>query len=91
MTFETTIEREEGEIDIVVEYDAEPACQGSRDSMGVPLEPDTPATVTVNSATRADTGAPIELEDDEIDKIECEISEQHDAMAYADEPDRYED
>lgn len=95
MTFETTIEREElgGEIDIVVDYDAEKACQGSRDSMGVPLEPDTPASVTINFARIADTGAEIELTDSETDRIEDQISEHHADTAYAgdEREDRYED
>ncbi len=41
-TFNTTIE-----VDVVVHYDAIPACKGSRDSYGVPQEPDEPGHIEI--------------------------------------------
>lgn len=42
-TFNTTIE-----VDVIVHYDDVPACKGSRDSYGVPQEPDEPAHIEIN-------------------------------------------
>ena len=36
-------------IEVEVEYDATPPCRGARNEYGVPMEPDTPAEVDINS------------------------------------------
>lgn len=57
MTLETTIERDEEELEIVVEFSVTPACRGRRDSLmgkrnaGPPLEPDSPADLEIESVT----------------------------------------
>ena len=67
--FELHIERECGDEmeELTVEIDAEisPGCRGSRDSLGVPEEPDDPPYCEINSAKN--NGEDFELTDEEVD------------------------
>ncbi len=76
--FKTTIERDDNEVAIEVEYNATPGCRGSRDSLGgvrgagPPLEPDSPPEIEIIKAVSV-AGIEITLTDSEIDKIETEL------------------
>lgn len=44
-----TIDRDEKEIDVTVEFDYQPFCRGSHDEMGVPLEPDDEEEINITN------------------------------------------
>jgi hypothetical protein len=79
MTYETTIERDDKEIKIEVEYSAYKGCRGARDSLGgkagagPQLEPDEPPSIEIESATNIETGEDVELTKSEENKIESEL------------------
>jgi len=49
MQIEHTIERDDEEIDVTIEFDYQPYCRGSRDEMGVPLEPDDEEEINITN------------------------------------------
>lgn len=77
---ETTIER-----DIEVEYNIIPASKGSRDSYGVPMEPDESADIEILQVRDAKTRCTFELTTEQEDKLKEEIAE--DLSAAEDWPD----
>jgi len=68
MKIEYTLDRER-EIDVTVKFDYQPPCKGSRDSMGVPLEPDDEEEVEITSVSD-EHGNDIDLTSDEESDIE---------------------
>jgi hypothetical protein len=75
MTLDTTIERDEIEISITVDYSHSRARRGRRDSLcgvpgaGAPLEPDEPEDIEILSVTGPD-GKEMDLSDAELERIE---------------------
>jgi hypothetical protein len=79
MIYETTIERDDQEIKLEVEYSAYKGCKGARDSLGgkagagPPLEPDEPPSIEIESVINMETGEGVELTRNEENKIENEL------------------
>ncbi len=71
MTLETTIERNDTEIPISVEYNYYKGCRGIHDKYGAPETPDEPPEIEIESAI-SNTGA-IELSYAEERKVEERI------------------
>lgn len=75
MTLDTTIERDDAEIPVTVEYSYHKGCPGRRDSLGgragcgPPLEPDDPEEIEIQSVKGPD-GKEVDLTDDELERIE---------------------
>lgn len=75
---EQTIERDEGEIEITVEYTYEPGCPGQMyNRFGDPGDPPEPAEVDILSVTDND-GNKIELTDSERQRVEERLYEEGD-------------
>jgi hypothetical protein len=66
MTFEYTLKREGGEIEVTVHGDYHRASRGYRDSLGVPEEPDEPSCFEIDTVTDSD-GNEVEVSDHELD------------------------
>ncbi len=85
---DTTVEREDGEVDVRCEFEAFAACRGRRDSCcgvagaGPALEPDEPAHVEFIVAKDIN-GNEVELTEAELDRVTVEACER--------EGDSYED
>jgi len=93
-TFSTTLQRDDQEISIEVEYSYSKAYPGSRDRYGCPEEPDEPADVEIIRAID-DDGKEIELSDSEISTLSEEAMEDANQQIESAEEDaaeaRYED
>lgn len=77
----------EEEVDVTVRYTAYAASRGARErETGVPLEPDEPASIEIQSV-KDSTGKEIDVSDSDLEQLESEISA---ADAY-DEPDQYDE
>ena len=63
------------EIEIEVEYSYYGACRGHRDKYGAPEEPDEPAHIEIEFVVQKGSKVPINLTDEELDKLEQEIME----------------
>lgn len=70
------------EIDLEVEYHYSKGMRGSRDRWGVPLEPDDPEEVEIQSVTDAN-GNEVELTASEMDRVE--------QLCFKDRAERYQD
>lgn len=72
ITIEMTVIREsngaEIEIPVEAEFEVSGPTRGSRNSFGVPMEPDTDGDCEFDAATNTETGEPIDLTDDEIEE-----------------------
>lgn len=89
MTGSTTfyVERDDlDETELDVTYTFYAACRGKRDEYGVPLEPDEPAQLFIESVTVTATGEAFTLTEEERNRLEDHISEQlHEcALGYED-------
>jgi len=69
MNIEYTLDRNEKDLEVTVEFDYQPPCRGSRDSMGVPLEPDDEEEIEITAVTD-EHGNDIDLTSDEESDIE---------------------
>lgn len=74
-TLETKIWKEPEDIDVTIEFIYHGAHFGSRDSLGVPLEPDEPAFVDICSI-RDINGDEIEVDDKEYAELEKKCIEE---------------
>lgn len=96
-TIETTIEREESDVVVRVEYECSRGCKGARDSLGgvrgagPPLEPDEPASVEIISVLSSDgTDYVDDLSENERQSIELECFSDVGDRRDAAEEDRFQ-
>jgi hypothetical protein len=76
MTIQTSIIRDDTDIEVTVELSYTPAERGSRDRYGAPLEPDYPASFEVESAVD-NNGKEYDLTDSEESLVINEAFETH--------------
>ena len=69
-TFNKKLTREKYEVEVTVEYEYYPGCRGAREKYGVPLEPDEPPIVLIDTIYLAGTDKEISVTDDEYDDLE---------------------
>ena len=71
-----TLLRPDDDLDVLVDFSSWRAYRGSRDSFGVPLEPDEPGGVEIEEVRDATTKEILTLTKDEIAELENKIIDE---------------